>query len=234
MKQWRRDLAEALRGPLAPRVVSFSKISELADANKEGVNVKSVRRFVESAEEMGLLQPVRKGLWLNPMAFPAPSPADAAAFIRSGAVVSLQTVLGDAGVLNNYASQVFAVIPSRPGAARPSTGDVEAAGTIYRFSAISQAILEAGDEEDRLVPMMHYARATPEAALVHWIYLAHCPQSRMRMPDTQCDVSFLDEDRVERLASLAGVREEALSWMEQCREREVYDDEQIGWYGGPR
>lgn len=230
MKNWRKSLHEGLQGFAAPRVLSFSDITHLADGAKPGLTVKAVRNFVKEAEHVGVLKPVRKGLWVNLSAVPSPSVAEAAFRMREGAVVSLQTVLGDAGVLNNYASQVYAVLPIS-GPARPFTAPIQAAGTVFHFRSMQKSVLEAGDLSDRLVPMMHYPRATAEAAVVHWIYLAGSKGSPMTMPDTQCDVSGLDVDRLARLAGHAGVFDAAMEWMEACRVREDMDDEQVGWHG---
>ena len=234
MLEWRKSLRDGLKGPRAPRVPTFHDLVELSEQLQLGVSPKAVRSFVRNSVESGALVPVRKGVWLNPSAFPSPAIVEAAARIRSGAVISLQSVLGDAGILNNFTSQVFTIVPIPEIGGNPVLGQIEAAGTIFHFRAIPQAILEAGDQSDRLVPFLHYARATPEAALVHWIYLAKSTGSSLRMPDTQCDVSLLDGERVERLAELAGVRHAAMAWIEKCKVREDLDDEHVGWRGGPK
>jgi len=230
MLNWHKSLFEALRKPGASRILTFSEIVEKAEKERKGINAKSVRSFVKNAESAGLLKVARQGLWLNMGATPSPSLAEAAQRMRSGSVVSLQSVLGDAGVLNNFSSQVYAVIPVREGSANPATGSIIAGGTIFHFKAISERILEGGERHDRLA-MTYYPRATAEAALIHWIYLAMSKGSSMKMPDTQCDVSMLDMDRLERLADIAGVKEATFDWIERCREREELDDEQSGWHG---
>jgi hypothetical protein len=62
------------------------------------------------AAEGKILKPVREGAYLNGMSFPEVALAEAASVIRTGAVVSLQSVLGDAGVLNNPTPDVTCVM----------------------------------------------------------------------------------------------------------------------------
>lgn len=229
MLDWQKSLFEALRQPASARTLSFAELARVADRVKPGVNVKSVRLFVGKAESSGLLKAVRRGLWLNMGVTPAPAPAEAVQRIRSGSVVSLQTVLGDAGVLNNFSSQVYAVVPIKENS-NPSLGSIAAGGTIFHFRAIPEDIMNRGAPTDRLA-MAYYPRATAEAALVHWMYLAKSRSSSMTEPDTQCDVSVLNMDRLGRLAEAAGVKDETFDWIRRCAEREELDDEQVGWHG---
>ena len=53
---------------------------------------------------------------------------------------------------------------------------------------------------DRLVAGVDYRRATPEAALLHWLYLSVSPRSRMSPPPLDLDLGALDLKRLERLA----------------------------------
>ena len=229
MIEWRKSLLEELKGFAAPRVVSMKDLTEMAERVRPGVHRQSVYLLSRAFEDGGTLLPVRRGLWLNASAFPAPSVAEAASRIRSGAVVSLQTVLGDAGVLNNFASQVYCVLPVPEKGPNPSLAPVDAADTRIHFRGMRQDVLEAGDREDRLNPLVPYPRATAEAALVHWFYLAHVQRSQMEEPDTQCDVSMLDLERLARLAAAAGVADEAAAWVERCRRREEDDAQERGW-----
>ena len=61
-------------------------------------------------------------------------------------------------------------------------------------------VLETGAENDRLVAGVDYRRATPEAALLHWLYLSNSPRSRMSTPPLDLDLGELDLKRLRRLA----------------------------------
>ena len=131
-------------------------------------------------------------------------------WLRPGAVISLQTVLGDAGVWNNFTDWVTAVVPLSRRYTIPSLGRVETSAGIFVFRGLPETVLEAGREEDRLASGLTYRRATPEAALLHWLYLSNSPRSRMSEPPRDMDLTVLNSRRLERLAramQLSGVLE---------------------------
>lgn len=234
MSQWRKIVFESLKEFDAPRVLSLSDLVNYVKETVPDISERKAGLFIEQAVSFNLLTSVRHGLWINNNVFPTPTLSEAAHRIRKGAVVSLHTVLSDAGVLNNFTSEVFSVVPIPEAGTgpKPNLGSLEGAGTNFHFKGIKQSILEAGEEDDRLVPMLAYARATPEAAIVHWIYLAHARGSSMHEPDTQCDMDQLDFERLERLAAAAGLQEQVFDWVERCRQRAHDDDEQTYWQPG--
>ena len=65
--------------------------------------------------------------------------------------------------------------------------------------------LRPGAERDRLDPQLSYRRATPEAALLHWLCLARSPRSRMSPPPADLDMEALDSRRLKRLAHAMGL-----------------------------
>lgn len=141
-----------------------------------------------------------RGLYLNRMAQQSPSAAEAAGFVRTGAIVSLQTVLGEAGMTNNHSDIVTCVIPIRSGIAA-SSRPVRTVSAEFRFHAVPVRLLndEAGAGEDRLDPGVHYARASPEKALLDWIYLGGSPRTKLAGPPLDIDLRSLDMKRLTRL-----------------------------------
>lgn len=234
MSQWRITVFESLKSFDAPRVMSLSELIEYAKDVAPDINERKAGLFIEQAASFGLLTNVRHGIWLNNNVFPTPTLSEAAHRIRKGAIVSLHTVLSDAGVLNNFTAEIYSVVPIPEAGTgpKPNLGTLEGGGTNFHFKGIKQSVLEAGDEEDRIVPMLAYDRATPEAAIVHWMYLAHARGSSMNEPDTQCDMEQLDLERLERLATAAGLHDKVFSWVERCRVRETADDDQTYWQPG--
>ncbi|MGH8275683.1 MAG: hypothetical protein ACRETH_03200, partial [Steroidobacteraceae bacterium] len=83
-----------------------------ADRRKKAAR-NTIFKWIRDQTRSGVLRPVTRGLYLNQLARPQPSAAEAASFIRSGAIVSLQTVLGDAGITNSYSDIVTSVLPVR-------------------------------------------------------------------------------------------------------------------------
>ena len=49
-----------------------------------------------------------------------------------------------------------------------------------RVPGLPERVLEAGEERDRLARAVAYRRATPEAALLHWLYLPFAAQPNVR------------------------------------------------------
>jgi hypothetical protein len=141
--------------------------------------------------------------------------AEAAVWLRPGAVVSLQTVLGDAGVWNNYTGWVTAVVPLSARYAIPSLGRLEATAGTFVFRGLPERVLEAGPEDDRLASGISYRRATAEAALLHWLYLSNSPRSRMSAPPSDLEPRSLDSRRLRRLARAMGLSEQLESWRGQ-------------------
>jgi hypothetical protein len=74
-------------------------------------------------------------------------------------------------------------------------------------------VLDAGREEDRLAAGVAYRRATPEAALLHWLYLAHSPRSEMSRPPSDLELGALDSRKLNRLAGAMNLREQLGSWL---------------------
>ena len=121
-----RDPMPTLLGADAPRVLT---VPMLAAALSDGRSLPArgtLFNWLRAQRESGVLRPVTRGLYLNALALPRPQAAEAAAYVRTGAVVSLQTVLGDCAVTNNYSDIVTCVVPIRDGVA-PSSRPVKPA-----------------------------------------------------------------------------------------------------------
>jgi hypothetical protein len=167
---------------------------------RHDISKPSVERWIREAVSANRLRRVVRGLFLNRLITPPPSLCEAAVWLRPGAVISLQTVLGDSGVWNNYTEWVTAVVPLSSRYTTPSLGRVETGGGTFVFRGVPERVLETGAENDRLVAGVEYRRATPEAALLHWLYLSDSPRSRMSTPPLDLDLDALDLKRLRRLA----------------------------------
>jgi hypothetical protein len=214
---WTTRLELALAEPNALRVLDKPSIVRVARSVQPEVSEPSVERWIQEAISANRLQRVLRGLYLNRLITPPAQLGEAAVWLRPGALVSLQTVLGDAGIWNNFTDWVTAVVPLSPRYATPSLGRVETnAGTLV-FRGLPESKLEAGREEDRLVSGITYRRATPEAALLHWLYLADSPRSRMAEPPLDLDLESVDSRRLARLSKAMGLKELLDSWRSRNR-----------------
>ena len=192
----RLDLMNILRQPHQPRVWTTRMLARLLDSPPA-----TTSRVISWAAEGKILKPVREGVYLNAMAFPEVKLAEASSMIRSGAIVSLQSVLGDAGVLNNPTLDVTCVLATT--APSTSGGTVKSMqGSSFFFRRISPKMLVVGELEDRFEQGVRYLRATPEKALLDWLVLGLSPHSAITMPPCyDIDIDELDRGRLERLAS---------------------------------
>ena len=197
---WSTSLELVLAEPSALRVLDTTSIIQLARNVRQDISKPSVERWIREAVTANRLRRVVRGLFLNRFITPPPQLCEAAVWLRPGAVISLQTVLGDSGVWNNYTEWVTAVVPLSSRYTTPSLGRVETEGGTFVFRGVPERVLETGAESDRLVAGVDYRRATPEAALLHWLYLSGSPRSRMSAPPLDLDLGALDLKRLKRLA----------------------------------
>jgi hypothetical protein len=207
MKIWQIRFEAALGAPDAPPVLTRDLLARMARSARDGVPLapSSLSHWLAGARERARLNPVVQGLYLNHFRARPGTLADAAAALRLDAIVSLNSVLGDEGILNNPSHILTAVVPIDVGAPAPKLGrQVTATGTLH-FFGVPRRILEAGEPPDRLASADH-PRATPEKALVDWLYLAASPRSlRTAPPWSDLDLSRLDRSRLLRLAKAAGI-----------------------------
>jgi hypothetical protein len=210
---WTTRLELALAEPDALRVLDKASIVRVAKGVRHNVSDPTVERWIQEAVSANRLQRVVRGLYLNRLISPPAQLCEAAVWLRPGAVVSLQTVLGDAGVWNNFTNWVTAVVPLSRRYAIPSLGRLETAAGIFVFHGLAEKVLEAGREDDRLVSGTTYRRATPEAALLHWLYLSNSPRSRMSAPPLDVDFAALNVRKLKRLSQAMRLSEPLEAWL---------------------
>jgi hypothetical protein len=212
---WSTRLELVLAEPSALRVLDTASIIQVAKNVRRDISKPSVERWIHEAVAANRLQRVVRGLFLNRLIAPPAQLCEAAVWLRPGAVISLQTALGDSGVWNNYTPWVTAVVPLSSRYTTPSLGRVETGGGTFVFRGISERILEIGAERDRLVTGVDYRRATPEAALLHWLYLSDSPRSRMSAPPLDLDLGVLDLKRLKRLATVMQLADSLAIWRDR-------------------
>jgi hypothetical protein len=208
-----RQLRRRLAKPTAPRVLTAAMLVRLAEAERPGTGRATVTGLVKRMETDGALRKVTRGVYLNRCMEPPAAEAEAAEFLRRGAIVSLHTVLGDAGVLNNYTHDVWCVVPLIAKEAAPSLRTVRVQDDVaFVFHGISEERLFAPARDD-LMAEVPYPRATPEAAICHWLYLSQTPRSPLKLPPRDVDLDGVDMDRVHRIAAAMDVKPELGEWL---------------------
>ena len=218
MKLWQQRLEDALREADAPPVLTRDLLARFAHSAQQNRRTpeSSLSLWIRRAVARGGLQPVQRGLYLNRFRHGPPRLADAIPWLHRDAVVSLNTVLGDAGVLNNPSNVVTAIVPLDPGFPPPHLGRRRTRAGTFHFFGMPRRVLEAGPVPDRLEPADRHAhpRATPEKALIDWLYLGHSPRSRRSLPPRDdIDLELLNLPRLRRLARAAGLYDLMNSWL---------------------
>jgi hypothetical protein len=218
MKAWQMALEAALSADGAPAVLNRDLLGRLSRTSRAGdpVPVSSLTHWLKAARARGKLQPVVAGLYINRFRARPGSLEDAAHWLKVDAILSLNTVLGDAGVLNNPSHTVTAVVPIDQGAPSPKLGRMPTQAGMLQFFGLPRRILEAGDPLDRLdSPVVQdHVRATPEKALLDWLYLGLSPRSRRTSPPREdIDLKLLDRARLKRLAHAMGLDDALAAWV---------------------
>ncbi len=221
---WRTRLEIALASPEALRVMRFAELEAFAHAQGH-VTRSSLAQWTSEALAAARLQRVTRDLYLNRLVQPPAVAAEAALTLRPLSVVSLHTVLGDSGVWNNFTGEVRAIVPILPRTPKsdraphpPKLGRMVLEGGVFVFHGMPQSVLESGEEHDRLEPHISYRRATPEAALCHWLYLARSPRSRLTTPPLEMSLRDLDRARLNRLAKAMNLREPVAEWWQAAKQ----------------
>jgi len=215
--EWRYELLGLLESNEVPRVCTTEALTQLVRRVRPRANADTVHSAIGGLTKAGALQKVSRGLYLNRRCRPAVEVAEAAQHTRQGAVVSLESVLGECGFLNNPSAIVTAVVPQRPDKV-PSVGLVKTSGgQVFRFHALPPQFFSSTQEEERLQLQAgrHCPMARPEAAALHWLHLALSPRSSLRMPPQDVDFSVLDAELLRKLAQHWGLLRALDDWIER-------------------
>ncbi|OGT79760.1 MAG: hypothetical protein A3H91_06280 [Gammaproteobacteria bacterium RIFCSPLOWO2_02_FULL_61_13] len=224
---WKRLAELALISPGAPRVVTIQDLQSYAMLNAgRQPSASALTRWVRSLNETGKLQQVTRGVYLNRLAGPSVHPAEASQYIRRGAVVSLAWVLERSGALSNFGDTVTCVVPQGSDFSPPRVGERQTTAGPFRFYALPIAVLNAGRENIEDVQDLHFAypRATPERALLDWIYLGASVRSRLSLPPVDIQLHQMNRPRLKRLAGAMGIARQWAAWLERWNSYQGAED----------
>lgn len=191
---------QQLASPGAPRVFAPGDLHDWLKGEGIDISRASITVSLQAWGDAGFIQKIKHGVYLNLRATPRPTPEEAAPLVRAGAIVSLQTVLGQSGVLNNPTPWVTCVYPYSK---NPNHLTLELEGGTYRFTPVNdEAFPPPGDDwdGDAFEPFAKVPTATPEKALLDWLYLSENARAWAPPPAQDIDFDELDADRLDRLA----------------------------------
>lgn len=193
----------------APRVFSPGSLVLWLEESEIAIPPRSLTEMLAEWSATGAIERVTGRIYLNGRATPRPTLDEAAPHIRSGAIVSLQRILGQHGVLNNPSHWVTAVVSN---ADTTKVGKVETDSTVFRFAALPEAmVIRPGHRLENLaIERRTPWLATPEKAVLDWLHLANTPRGASSWPlpgAYDWDIDLLDHDRLDTLASELGMVE---------------------------
>lgn len=212
---WKLALLGGLNTPRAKRVFTAAGMHEFVRDYRPGASESTARGLSRMLVTAGALRPVSSGLYLNLRAVPPAELTEAAAYLRAGAVISLHSVLGECGFLNNPSTVVTAVLPTSA-AKRPQLGEVKTSrDAVFRFHGLAEKFFpnSEGDQWEMLQPGRACATFRPEAALLQWLHLAGMKRSRLTLPPLDVDMEQLDQELLNRLAAKWGLVDQLGVWL---------------------
>lgn len=203
----RRLIISALRGPGAARVITPPILIKIA---KESLGVDlaetTANHNLAALTRDGFLKNPTRGLYLNMLAEPQPTIAEIAPQVRSGAVISLQYVLGQCGILNNPTPWITCVVPRTQ--TSKMAGKIDIDGTVFSFSSMKKSAMCEDRPDLALQPYALIPTATPEKALADWIYLAKNSRKWSAPPMFDIDLNALDMKIMDELCIIMEIEKD--------------------------
>lgn len=219
----------------APHVLTTADLAAFArTAAGENLPTATLTRWVRNLNDAGAIVAVTRGVYLNRLAGPAVHPAQAAQYIRRSAIVSLAYVLEQCGALNNFGDTVTCVVPLIKGLSAPKVGERQTLAAPFRFYALPQRFFHLQDVALEDLQDLNYAypRATPERALLEWVYLGSSAKSRLPLPPLDLALKRLDSQKLERLAKAMKIEPQwqnwKAAWQQHAQAEDVLENASIG------
>lgn len=195
------------------RILTTNDLKRMIDMSSS-ISAPTFKKFANTLCENGYLFHVARGLYLNAKATPKPSLAEVAHYIRPGCVVSLQTVLGDCGFINNPTSVVMAITTDH---GTKYSGAIQTSSQFdfhFRYLPGNMSHVRLGGL-DNSFPF--YQRATPERALADWIYFANSSYSPLTYPPIDVDMESIDFSTALDFAKKMGIEVAMQSWHQRAK-----------------
>lgn len=216
---WQFRIMGALADRSAPRVFTTADFHAIVDALRPGTSKSAISALITALVHGKFLYRVSSGLFLNGRAISFTALSEVATHVRTGAAVSLHSVLGECGFLNNPSRVVVAVLPSSA-TKRPNVGKVRTSGGAeFWFYGLAERFFPTNDQErwELYQPGRFCDMFRPEPALLRWLYLARMKRSTLTPPPTNVDMTALDEEHLHALAARWGLEEEMRVWHDRTK-----------------
>lgn len=235
---WKLAVEARLMKSSTPEVLTSGMVQAMARFTQhEEPSPATFQRWLKDMTATGKLQPVIRGVYLNRMGHNDVSPAAASHWIRSRSIVSLCWVLEQAGVTNNFGGAITCVIPTDPTWTNPQVGERKTTAGVFGFYAMPARLLNLGEVTDKLDDIQDshfdYPRATPEKALLDWIYLGASHRSRMTLPPMDLQIGSMDKRKLRRLSKQMAIQGHLNDWLARYERHQssldVQQNAAVGW-----
>lgn len=214
---WRYDLLGLLESNEIHRGLTTGQLMRLVRCVRPRASSNTIYNAIGGLAKARALERLSRGLYLNRRSRPPVEVAEAAQHIRRGAVVSLESVLGECGFLNNAAAIVTAVVPQRPEHAARAGVVKKGGGQVFLFHVLPSQFFPASAEDERLLQQAgrNCPMSKPEVAVLQWLHLALSPRSSMGIPPQGVDFSVLDSELLTELACRWGLSVVLYDWQQR-------------------
>lgn len=239
-KPFFKDAVISLRGTFVPRIMtSMELFLYWRKKNYSNLQLKVFYRVIDQLISVGHLKRVKKDMYANMQAVPAIQNNEIASFLVDDSVITMHSSLYEAGALNNPTRIVTAAVPcykrGTPGTFNGIRGAVREfkteIGDFWFFNIPAELVTLEGVETYELEKMgITYKMATPEKALMDWIYIGTERNKKKKLdkesdltdftglPPLDIAISVLNTRSLKKIATAMNLTTELNDWLNAKRE----------------
>lgn len=214
---WKIELNKLLSNNEKLRVFNRSQLIEVMENNNLKVPLRTLLRQIQVLEESNIIQRIYSGIYINKIQQnPIVQNQEVLNVLRPNAILSLNYVLGNSGVLNNPTFFFTAVLPT---SSNKSQNEIKLDDGNYINLAylnddfFNEDILKISLQKYSKVPM-----ATPEKAIIDLLYLNSSARGNKRwsLPPLQdWDISSLNMDKLNLIAEKLNMTEQVNNFINE-------------------
>jgi hypothetical protein len=203
---WRLAVLPDLAQSAAPRVLRTQTLYEMIAVHRPHVAKATIRSVVRDLVTISAVREIHSDIFLNLRCSPPAVLAEAANHLRKQAIVSLQYVLHEAGVIRHRSNNITAVLPNTH-LHLCDREHIFAGQESFTFSVLPSECFPPllADEGDVIDIAKPYPSFTPEKALLDWLYLEK--SRNVELPEvSEFDLEKLNIQRLFALATRMKLR----------------------------
>lgn len=216
-------MTRALRGPMKPRVLRATELFEIVLKYEPQIKISSFYERTKDLVDIGNIQRIYKGLYINLLATPKVSLSELADTIASGAVVSMHSALSQAGVINNPSRVTTSVLPVKAEFwGKGERSEIKTDIGDFWFYRIPERFVRCEElpQSEIFVQTTHYALATAEKAFADWLYLGASKSTRASFPPLDIELEKMSLHKIRRITKYMGTEAALTEWLQVKKEHD--------------